>query len=154
MHRDERMTGRTSQLPAFLGLTFALTWLAWGLANPGLQRALGISIPPRLLIGLGTAVPSTVALAMAVRQGTADTLLARLFHWRVHPGWYVVAILGPAVLMLAATAGHALLGGTVPPYPPLALWPLVAVNFGLVVLVGGPLGEELGWRGLALPLLP
>ena len=147
------MTGRTSQLPAFLGLTFALTWLAWGLANPGLQRALGISIPPWLLIGLGTAVPSMVALAMAVRQGTADTLLARLFHWRVHPGWYVVAILGPAVLMLAATAGHVLLGGTVPPYPPPSRWPLVAINFVIVLLVGGPLGEELGWRGLALPVL-
>jgi membrane protease YdiL (CAAX protease family) len=56
--------------------------------------------------------------------------------------------------MLAAMGVHVLLGGTALPYPPLSRWPWVAVNFGLVVLVGGPLGEELGWRGLALPLLP
>jgi hypothetical protein len=92
--QDERMTGRTSQLPAFLGLTFALTWLAWGLANPACS---GLSASPshRLLIGLGTAVPSMVALAMAVRQGTTRSLLARLFRWRVHAGWYALAILGP-----------------------------------------------------------
>ncbi len=147
------MTGRTSQLPAFLGLTFALAWLAWGLAHPDVQRALGIFLSPGLLIGLGTAVPSTVALAMAARHATAGALLARLVLWRVHPGWYVVAILGPAVLMLAAMAGHVLLGGILPHYPPPAWWPLVAVNFVAVVLVGGPLGEELGWRGLAVPVL-
>ena len=147
------MTGRMTQLPAFLGLAFGVAWLAWGLAHPDVQRALGVSIPPRLLIGLGTAAPSTVALAMAVRHGTAGTLLAQLVLWRVHPGWYAVAILGPAVLMLAAMAGHVLLGGALPPYPPPARWPLVAVNFVAVVLIAGPLGEELGWRGLALPVL-
>jgi hypothetical protein len=30
---------------------------------------------------------------------------------------------------------------------------LAAANFGLVFLVGGPLGEEFGWRGYALPVL-
>lgn len=29
----------------------------------------------------------------------------------------------------------------------------MAVNFVIVLLAGGPLGEELGWRGLALPVL-
>ena len=147
------MTGRTSQLPTFFALTFALAWLAWGLAHPDVQQPLGLSVPPQLLIGLGTAVPSTVALAMAVRQGTVGPLLARLGHWRVHPGWYVAAILGPAALMLTAMAVHVLLGGTAPPYPPLSRWPWVAFNFVAVLLVGGPLGEELGWRGLALPVL-
>ncbi len=30
---------------------------------------------------------------------------------------------------------------------------LVALNFALVFLIGGPLGEEFGWRGYALPVM-
>jgi hypothetical protein len=30
---------------------------------------------------------------------------------------------------------------------------MVAVNFVLVLLIGGPLGEEFGWRGVVLPAL-
>lgn len=52
------------------------------------------------------------------------------------------------------TGGHILLGGAAPDYPPFdARWLLVPVNFFLVLLIGGPLGEEFGWRGLVLPAL-
>ena len=36
---------------------------------------------------------------------------------------------------------------------PVAFVGLAAANFVLVFLVGGPLGEEFGWRGYALPTL-
>jgi uncharacterized protein len=62
-----------------------------------------------------------------------------------------MVILGPALVMLLAMGGHVLLGGTPPPYVAFGpRWLLVAVNFVLVLLIGGPLGEEFGWRGVAL----
>ena len=45
------------------------------------------------------------------------------------------------------------LGGSVPPSPAASHIGLFIANFFLVFLVGGPLGEELGWRGFALPAL-
>jgi membrane protease YdiL (CAAX protease family) len=56
--------------------------------------------------------------------------------------------------MLLAMSIHVLLGGTAPDYVPFgARWLIVAVNFVLVLLIGGPLGEEFGWRGFALSAL-
>ncbi len=102
---------------------------------------------------LGTAIPSAVALILASVQGSTGPLLGSLVAWRVHPAWYAVALLGPPVVMLIAMGIHVLLGGEHPAYPPAARWPLVIVNFAIVLLLGGPLGEEIGWRGYALPVL-
>ena len=55
--------------------------------------------------------------------------------------------------MLVALALHEVLGGTVPTSPAVGHVPLAIANFALVFLIGGPLGEEFGWRGNALPAL-
>jgi membrane protease YdiL (CAAX protease family) len=59
----------------------------------------------------------------------------------------------PAGCMGLAAATHVALGGTLPPSPAAGHILLAALNFVLVFLVGGPLGEEFGWRGYALPAL-
>ncbi len=135
----------------FLAGTFVASWTFWALAHTEVQRVTGLELPPGLLILLGTAVPSTVALLISIREGSAGRLLSSLTIWRVHPGWYALALLGPPAVMLVAMAWHTGLGGAAPAYPAADLWPLTVVNFVAVLLIGGPLGEELGWRGYALP---
>jgi membrane protease YdiL (CAAX protease family) len=137
----------------FLSATFAASWLLWGLAHPVTQRLVGALPPPGFLVMLGTAAPGIAALMMAAAQGSAGRLLSALAAWRVHPGWFALAFLGPPAIMLLANACHVVLGGAAPSYPAWGRWPLVLVNFGGVLLLGGPLGEEPGWRGLALPRL-
>ncbi|MGY2896507.1 membrane protease YdiL (CAAX protease family) [Deinococcus sp. UYEF24] len=134
----------------FFVLTFALTWLLW---LPMLLSERGVigPVPGGLLLALGTAVPSLVALVLAARSGDAPAPLRGLTHWRLQACWYAAVLLLPAVLMLTAVGLDVLLGGVPPAFPPPGRWPLVAVNFLAVLLIGGPLGEELGWRGYALP---
>ncbi|MGL5115110.1 MAG: CPBP family glutamic-type intramembrane protease [Beijerinckiaceae bacterium] len=55
--------------------------------------------------------------------------------------------------MAIALAIHALLGGDVLVSAAMDHIPLAILNFGLVLVVGGPLGEEFGWRGYAMPAL-
>jgi membrane protease YdiL (CAAX protease family) len=144
-------------LSAYLLLTFGSAWLIWLPLLLAEYAGLALPLPPIVLIVLGTFTPSLAALFLTWRVAGATglrELQGRAFIWRVSPLWYVLAIFGPALVMLLAMGGHVLLGGAAPDYPPSdARWLLVPLNFVLVFLVGGPLGEEFGWRGLALPAL-
>lgn len=98
------MTGLSRTAPSVSGffvLTFALTWLLW-LPMLLADQHLIDSVPGGLLLALGTAVPSLVALGLAARTGGAATLMRGLTRWRLPARWYAAALLIPAVLMLIA----------------------------------------------------
>ena len=73
-------------------------------------------------------------------------MLSRVVRWRVGLPWYLIALGLPTVLSIA-TAGLGYLLGASESIQVGALTVLELVLFVLVV------GEELGWRGYALPLL-
>lgn len=144
-------------LTAYLLVTFGSAWLVWSPLLVAEYTNLSLPAPSVVLIVLGSFAPTITALFLTWRYAGGTELLrllGRALVWRVSPIWYVLAIAGPALVMLLAMGGHVLLGGTVPDYGPFgARWFLVAVNFVLVLLIGGPLGEEFGWRGFVLPAL-
>ena len=154
-----RSTHKTVHIPLtiYLLVTFGGAWLVWLPLLVAEYMHLPLPAPSIVLIVLGTFVPTITALFLTWRTAGGVELrwlLGRALVWRVSPIWYVFVIAGPALLMLLAMGGHVLLGGTAPDYVPFgARWLLVAVNFVLVLLIGGPLGEEFGWRGFALPAL-
>ncbi|MGE5652717.1 MAG: CPBP family intramembrane glutamic endopeptidase [Bacillota bacterium] len=115
---------------------------------------------------IGAYGPAIAALITASREGgriVVSNLLARIMRVRVAWTSYVVALLLPAVLLLLAAGVHTLIGGT-----PLDFGnpPLVQLGRGVAMsqapllilpyLLGqflSVLGEEIGWRGYALPRL-
>jgi uncharacterized protein len=83
------------------------------------------------------------------REGVGR-LLRQLVLWRVGFKWYLFALIGlPAIMVLSVI----FLPGTLASFQGFAaLAPLPSlVLFVYVFFLGGPLGEELGWRGFALP---
>ena len=144
-------------LNIYLLLTFGSAWLIWSPPLIAEYLRLTMPVPSLVFITMGTFAPSITALFLTWRYAGGDKLrqlLGRALIWRVSPIWYVIAISGPALIMLLAMGIHVLLGGAVPDYVPFgARWLILAVNFVLVLLIGGPLGEEFGWRGFALPSL-
>jgi membrane protease YdiL (CAAX protease family) len=79
-------------------------------------------------------------------------LLGRLLRWRVRGRWYAFALGYFAVVKLAAAALYRVGQGSWPPFGPTQ-WYVVLLAIVLAGIVGGPLGEEIGWRGFALPAL-
>lgn len=78
-------------------------------------------------------------------------LLRDLVRWRVGARWYAVAALAlPALLMLCVLPVSGGLAAFQPDPAALGEW---AFAFVLVLIVGGPLGEEPGWRNFATPRL-
>jgi uncharacterized protein len=85
------------------------------------------------------------------REGIRS-LLRRYVLWRVGLRWYLVVLLGPPAIILLATIvlpGALASFKTLAPLDPLPL----LVSFPLVLIFGGALFEEGGWRGFALPRL-
>jgi len=69
-------------------------------------------------------------------------------------GWFALAFFLPVSVMATAIALYAGLGGEIGPAR-VGLWTLPALVgwISLRTFAGGGLGEELGWRGFALPRL-
>ncbi|MEH1130405.1 CPBP family glutamic-type intramembrane protease [Micromonospora sp. CPCC 206061] len=97
-----------------------------------------------------TAAAFAVTHALEGRAGLRE-LLRDLNHWRVPARWYLLALIGvPALLMLCVLP---LPGAPAAFDPQPAALPSWLVLFVVVLVVGGPLGEEPGWRCFATPRL-
>jgi len=137
---------------AFFVLTYVLTWI---IESPLVFLTDSVTATQGLvLVILASNVPSVMAIvltAMVFGRGALRKLLARLLIWRVNPLWYLVVILGPVALVGGVVGLNTLMGG-----PALSLgMPLLgaAVFLAFSIVPGSALGEEIGWRGYALPRL-
>jgi membrane protease YdiL (CAAX protease family) len=93
-----------------------------------------------------------VAWATGGGKGVRD-LLARLVRWRAHPAWLAVSLLLLPATMLAAIVFYSQIHGTTGSLASRGAWSTLPVHFVYTLLLAGPLGEEPGWRGFALPRL-
>lgn len=143
----------TKAIVAFFAM--AVVW-SWGIGFAATQlRAQSSFIGAGLMVIAGFG-PSVAALVVVVGFGSRKDRrdwLARSLNWRIGWRWFALAFLAPPVLMLSALAIHAVSGGALPMMPAFDNMPMIIANFGLVLLIGGPLGEEFGWRGYAMPAL-
>ena len=133
-------------LATFLSVTFVSSWSCWiaaGVLGGGIGDVLAISGRFGPLLG---AVVATVAVD---RRSFRDFVLERLGS--LAPWWlWPLALLSPALVVLTALAVAAASGDTLGEFNDLATLYLIVPAFVGVLALGGPLGEEAGWRGLAL----
>ena len=138
-------------LITFFVLTYALSWI---LESPLVFLRDSVTDTQGLvLILLVSNVPSVLAIvltAVVLGRGSLRKLLARLVIWRVNPLWYLVVVV-PAVLAGGMVAFNALLGG--PAISVDATLLSAAILLAFMIFPGSALGEEIGWRGYALPRL-
>ncbi len=150
-------------LVAFFILAFVGSWIVWlplVLAGNNLllpSTAISPSLRFILTVLAPFAGPTLAAFVMtAVIDGTAGVraLLRRYVQWRFGVLWYLVALVGPPLVLgvsiaaLYGTAALPLLGEQA-----LQIGATFLINLVVILLIGGILAEEPGWRGFALPRL-
>jgi hypothetical protein len=130
----------------FFALTLAISWgLWWPVAFGILESATAgtVAVFAPTIVGL-------VLTGVVAGQDGLRRLGRKLVHWRVRPRWYLLSLAFSPALLLVAVAGYRALGGSLAlsfPDPPILVLGFV------YVLVTSVAGEEIGWRGFALPRL-
>ena len=144
-----------NQAGLFFFLTYVVTWAswlgAWAISDGGFARA-GLWMLP---FYLGVFAPGFVAVWLTFRgEGSAGVraLLSRLVQWEAGIRWYVFALTYMAAIKLAAALIHRLATGEWPLFGNEPLYLMLAATLGSMVVFGQS-GEEVGWRGYALPRL-
>jgi membrane protease YdiL (CAAX protease family) len=150
---DRSIRRHNDSLLAFFALTFAITW---GLALllvlfPATIKAWfgAVSVSNPLFI-LAVAGPSMAASILTLHRAGWLGLLElyrRLIQWRFGVQWYALLLLGTPLVVFCISR----VAGTKVIYD-LSTPTLLMLHL-LNELILGPLGEELGWRGFALPRL-
>jgi uncharacterized protein len=102
------------------------------------------------VIGLfGPAIAALIVATAAEGRAGIRRLIGRFLIWRINPLWFAFALLFPAASYAVSSFLSPAASGA-PTYSPSTQWYLIPLIFvGLCVVV---IGEELGWRGYALPL--
>jgi membrane protease YdiL (CAAX protease family) len=143
---------------AFFGLTFLLSWVIWVPLALSHFRIGPFHIPEGISSGvrlLGVLMPATSALLLTAWAGgpiAVRGLLGRLTIWRVGWVWWVAAAVVQPALLVGIGLLYNALGGRPPvtALPPIAA---IALVVNVLFLALATLGEEIGWRGMALPTL-
>jgi len=138
---------REHRLTAFFAITLLVTWLPWPFWAFGLL--------PFAHLPIGPLFAALVVIGIAEGRAGYRDLGSRLIRWRVGWQWWLIAAGTPlAVLAVAAVANVTIFGAPAPVLASVA-WGAVALNFAIrwIDPLDGPLGEEPGFRGYAVPLL-
>jgi membrane protease YdiL (CAAX protease family) len=133
------------QILRFFGLTFAASWgcFVWATRLTG--------IPQSILLLIGTITPSLVGLfLMRVEEGSSGVtrFFAERFTWAPSARWFAFAIGYFAVIKLTAAVLYRLIAGE---WPRFGDEPWFIIAAAIVISTPVQAGEEIGWRGYALP---
>ena len=141
-----RTTPRGSVLVYFL-ITYAVSWALW---VPIALKLSANSAVAQFLVFIGAIAPSFVAVALTWRiegQPGVRELLGRIGRTQVAARWYLFAIGYFAAVKLTVALIHRLAYGEWPRFGEA----LYVIPFVIAISTPFQAGEELGWRGYALP---
>jgi membrane protease YdiL (CAAX protease family) len=146
------------EVSLFFGLTLALSYLVfWGplalFQIPTISFVRGVTGPgwAIALFITGGFVPSLVAIFLTWKQHGVSGLRQlgrRILQFKIGWQWYLAAVAVVVISTLGQLATISLLGQTFD----LALFP-AQLGSAILLIVLGPLSEEIGWRGYALDRL-
>lgn len=143
----------------FFVITYAFSWAFW---IPGALAAHGVSLPKGIVNFLNSPFnpaafgPLISAFVLTFFQqggkGVAQ-LLKRGANFRFKKIWLVAILLLPLIIFGGGILLSILTGATQPDYSIISNPAYALIAFFVILFTGGPLQEEYGWRGYALPRL-
>jgi membrane protease YdiL (CAAX protease family) len=156
---------KNNSMLSFFVLAFLFTWINW-IPQALLSRGIvNYKVPVFITIiaGYGPALSAIIITRLTSGMAGVKNLFGRVIQWRAGLRWYAIVLLLPPAITIAAQLLHQLLGNgseKLLPFQLLNLGPpgtpvsVQILLLAIVFIIGfDGFGEELGWRGFALPRL-
>ena len=130
------------QIVAFVALAYGLSW--W----PSFARLANPDSAP--MFAIGPSIAALVIVGWVYGRPALRALLRSTVDPRIGRSWWAVAI--PVAVAAATTMITVLVGAAAPTGSDIGQAVVATVvTLPIILVVNGPLGEELGWRGYLLP---
>ena len=146
-----------SALLKFFFLTYAVTWACFitvvKISHGQARGSSALALVSGFLLLLGTFAPSLVALWITARtegRPGVSALLRRVVQWQVGARWYLFAIGYLPAIKLSVALVHRVMTGS---WPRFGTEPWYIIVVAIAISTPVQAGEEIGWRGYALPRL-
>jgi membrane protease YdiL (CAAX protease family) len=153
MFADNLPRGPLQLLQRYPLISYFVIAFVWTAAYDFTVQA-NFSDAPSFPRDFGPSLAALLVIAATAGKPGIRRLLGRLVLWRVGVRWYIFALLGiPAVYAIGILTVPGALGSFTLPSPAGWLLSPGLLAFVGTFLLGGPLFEEPGWRGFALPLM-
>lgn len=141
------------QLILFLAISYGHLWLLFVAAR---VFDIPFTYDPRRLGGqlVLVGIPASLVAAVVTTLITGSRedlrrLFKRSLAWRFSPAWYLAGAIAPLLVAFASTMAGVWSGGAELPKDWFS--PSMPLGFMVFLLLYIGLGEEIGWRGFALP---
>ena len=140
----------------FLVLTYTASWAVW-FGAISLDLA---DVPNGILILLGAFMPSIMGTCLTLykqdRETKRDFWNRVISFQRIGSRWLLVILGFFAVNWIVTLAIYGFVEGRLPEFTNVMQTltsPTALIGYTVIQILGGPLAEELGWRGYALDIL-
>lgn len=147
---------KNHKILSFVFSTFLFSWAIWGILYSSSIGIIDNNIYRKYYVlleclgGSGPSIISIIITAFLYKKNGLKELLLRLTKWRYNAVYYIIAIFGVPVITYISYLICKWVGfkGEVKfiTSPHFIVVSLIASLF-----LGGPLNEEIGWRGFLLP---
>jgi membrane protease YdiL (CAAX protease family) len=137
----------------FVALALSLAWGIEILVVASERGWISLRVPPNSFPAFAPAIAALFVVARRSGHPGIARFLRAAGKWRISVGLYAAAILAIPAMMTLALALARLSGEASGPTASSPGTASLLLTFGVILVFGGPLGEEIGWRGYALPAL-
>jgi uncharacterized protein len=136
---------RRHPIITFFVLAYAISWVGWPLYAAGVW--------PIPFLATGPLIAALIVIPLTQGRAGLRELGSRMIRWRVGWYWYAVAVGLPLAVLLVTVGLNVALGASAPSLAGVGSLSTLLIVFAVRLInpLDGPMGEEPGWRGLALP---
>jgi uncharacterized protein len=136
---------RRHPIITFFVLAYAISWVGLPLYAAGVW--------PIPFLATGPLIAALIVVPITQGRAGLRELGLRMIRWRVRWYWYAVAVGLPLAVLLITVGLNGALGAGTPSLAGVGSLSTILMVFAVRLInpLDGPMGEEPGWRGFALP---